>query len=176
MTTILCYFDSMITVRKERQTDNANVFDVVRSAFRTDKEARLVNLVRDHDHARISLVAEDEGVIVGYVLASPITLSPAVPLNCLAIGPVAVSPACQNEGIGSQLMESAIRHARDGDTDALFLLGHPDYYPRFGFGPTHINNEYGATDAFMALELRVDCLRNISALARYVEEFSAVGA
>lgn len=166
----------MVDIRDEQDVDQPRVFDVVRAAFRTDKEARLVNLTRERQHNRISLVAEADRLVIGYVLATPLSFRPTVPLNCLAIGPLAVFPDWQCKGVGSNLMEGVIQRARDEGVDALFLLGDPDYYPRFGFAATHIDNEYGATDAFMALELRPGCLHDVRALAIYVDEFSEVGA
>jgi putative acetyltransferase len=166
----------MVQLRDEQSSDRSGVLDVVRSAFPTNTEARLVDLVRDRDHSRIRIVAEDHEDIVGFVLATPLSFDPPVMLNCLAIGPVAVRPDRQNAGIGSQLMRRAIEQAKAIGVDALFLLGHPAYYRRFGFAQTHIGNEYGAADSFMALELTAGCLSGIRAVARYVAEFSEVEA
>ena len=169
--------DKQIHLRPEQVGDRAQISELVRRAFdNRAEEPNLVDLIRERGNARLATVAEDAGVLVGYVLASPLNLVPRSPLNCLAIAPVAVIPERQGEGIGSQLIHHAIDLARDDGIDALFLLGHPSYYPRFGFAPTHIGNEYGATDAFMALELRKGCLDGISATAKYVKEFSDVGA
>ena len=60
--------------------------------------------------------------------------------------------------------------------DALFLLGDPSYYSRFGYQQSHIGNEYGATDAFQHLELRPECLNCVEGTAYYVKAFSDVGA
>lgn len=166
----------MFQLRDEQTSDRIAVFEVVRSAFGTDKEARLVDLVRDRDHARIAIVAEQGQEMVGFVLATPLGFDPPISPYCLAIGPVAVRAENQNDGIGSLLMRKAIEQATADGVDALFLLGHPAYYPRFGFRPTHIRNEYGATEAFMALELSTGCLSGIDALAKYVHEFAEVGA
>ncbi len=166
----------MIILRPEQPSDRPLVFEVVERAFGKPKEAELVDLIRDRGNSRIALVAYDEASMVGYLLASPISFDPANTLNCLAIGPLAVMPERQGEEIGSKLMRQAIHMASEQGVDAIFLLGHPSYYPRFGFAPTHITNEYGATDAFMALELRDGCLDGLNALAKYVSEFSEVGA
>lgn len=164
----------MINLRAEAPADQTEIFDVVRQAFGRTDEARLVNLIRERGNSRLATVACDEDSIVGYVLASPLSLIPSNALSCLALGPVAVLPERQGEQIGAKLMRHAIQLATEQHVDALFLLGHPSYYPRFGFSPTHIANEYGATDAFMALELRDGCLNGLSALAKYVAEFSEV--
>ncbi len=166
----------MITLKPETPTDQAELFQVVRQAFNQAKEAQLVDLLRARGNARLATVAKDQQCIVGYVVASPLSLIPTAKLTCLAIGPVAVLPQRQGEGIGSRLMQHVIRTATTQNVDALFLLGSPGYYQRFGFAPTHIANEYGASDAFMALELQPQALRDVSALARYVGEFAEVGA
>ena len=142
-------------------------------------EPRLVTLIHQRGHARLGTVAQAEH-LVGYVLASPLALEPAPgdqppDLTCLGIAPLAVRPEMQRQGVGSALMTRIIERARDAGTDALFLLGNPGYYRRFGFRSTHIGNEYGATDAFMALELAAGCLGRVRATARYVGEFAETG-
>ena len=166
----------MINLRPEEPSDQPEIFEVVERAFGKRTEAELVDLIRERGNSRIALVAQDEGSIVGYVLASPISFEPQNQLNCIAIGPVAVMPERQGEAIGSKLMHQAIQTASEQSVDAIFLLGHPSYYARFGFAPTHIENQYGATDAFLALELSSGCLDGLNALATYVSEFSEVGA
>ena len=114
-------------------------------------------------------------------MASPITLvhepgaQPTSELHSLAVAPLSVVPDRQAEGIGGSLMRHLIATARDERVDVLFLLGHPAYYPRFGFAPTHIGNEYGATDAFMSLELTAGSLEPVRAVARYVATFQDIG-
>jgi putative acetyltransferase len=166
-----------LLLRPESAHDHGAIFDLVRRAFgNRETESKLVDLIRDRGNARLATVAEEQGELVGYVLGSPLTLDPRAPLKCIGIGPVAVIPQRQKDGIGSQLMRHAIQLATDAGVDALFLLGHPAYYPRFGFRATHIRNEYGATDAFMQLELRAGCLDGVEATAKYVSEFAEVGA
>ena len=165
----------MINLRLEQPSDQPQIFNVVERAFGKPKEAKLVDLVRVRGNSRIAVVAHDDNSMVGYVLASPISFEPTNTLNCLAIGPVAVVPERQGEEIGAKLVRRAIQLATEQKFDAIFLLGHPSYYPRFGFAPTHIANEYGASDAFMALELHDGCLEGLDATAKYVSEFAEVG-
>jgi len=165
-----------VAIRPERADDHTAVEVVHLSAFDGPGEAKLVALLRAGGKDRIAQVACIEGDVVGHVVASPISLSPDPGLSCLGIGPIGVLPKWQGHGIGSLLMNSVIRQSSGDGVDALFLLGHPAYYQRFGFSTTHIANEYGVTDPFMALELRRDCLRDVEALAQYVPEFGEVGA
>jgi putative acetyltransferase len=164
-------------IRPETHDDADAIRVVVADAFDgRHEEPALVDAIRDHGRSIISLVALVDRRIVGHVLATRITLVPDMRLRCLGIGPLAVGKRWQGEGIGSALMGEAIAAARAIATDALFLLGDPAYYARFGFRSTSIRNEYGASDAFMALVLAEGCLDGIGALATYVPEFRDSGA
>ena len=121
----------------------------------------------------LSAFAADE--LVGHVLLSPIQIEPSVALHCLGIAPLSVLTRLHGQGVGSALMHRAIEESRALSVDAIFLLGAPAYYRRFGFQRTHIGNEYGATDAFMALELEKARLAGIEGIARYVGAFSDTG-
>jgi putative acetyltransferase len=184
--------DTLI-LRAETAADLPEVLQLVEKAFGPEsEEPRLVELIHRRGHARLGTVAQTDR-LVGYVLATPLALDPGpglppVELSCLGIAPLAVLPEMQGMGIGSKLMWSLIEQAAGHDfgeagsdadggdaIDALFLLGGPGYYARFGFRPTHIGNEYGATDAFMALELTGGCLQRVVATARYVSEFAEAG-
>jgi putative acetyltransferase len=177
-----------LTLRAETSADLPQVLQLVGDAFGSGSdEPRLVELIHQRGHARLGTVAQTDRLI-GYVLASPLSLyselgRPPLDLCCLGIAPLAVLPEMQGRGIGSKLMRHIIEQARGEDrrddrgkaVDALFLLGSPAYYSRFGFRSTHIANQYGATDAFMALELTDGCLQRVIATARYVSEFSEAG-
>jgi len=171
----MLHLQPMIELRTETLSDKSKVFDVVERAFGRPDEAELANLVRDRGNSTIAQVALDDDSIVGYVLASQISFEPSNNLHCIAIGPVAVVPESQGAGVGSKLMRHTIHLATVHGFDAVFLLGNPSYYSRFGFTRTHIANEYGATDAFMALELRDGSLQGVVAKAKYVGEFSEIG-
>jgi len=116
-------------VRDEAPGDHAVVHAVVCAAFDQPDEARLVDRLRDDGDAALALVAEDGGQIVGHVLLSTMT----APFAALALAPVSVSPARQGAGIGSLLIREAIRRAREMGCAAIFVLGDPEYYQRFGF-------------------------------------------
>ena len=163
-------------IRPEIAEDRAKINDVVTAAFGRADEAQLVDLIRQRDQALVSLVAEFEGDVIGHVMISPITLSSRSAGAYGGLAPVSVLPSTQNQGVGSALMRGAIARAKDLGLRALFLLGHPNYYPRFGFEPSHIDNEYGATDAFMHLELVPGALDGVTGLAKYVDAFAEVGA
>ena len=108
----------------------------------------------------LSLVAEDDGQVVGHVLLSYVGLEGAS-RRLLELGPISVLPARQRAGIGSRLVREALRIADARGEPLVLVLGHPGYYPRFGFRPA---SELGITppdpeipdDAFMAIPLRAD--------------------
>jgi putative acetyltransferase len=117
-------------VRDARPGDFDAIRSLLRAAFGGDAEARLVELLRADGAAEIELVAEDEsGTIAGHILFSPI----AAPLLALALAPLAVLPGRQRSGIGSALIADGHERARARGWQAVFVLGEPDYYRRFGF-------------------------------------------
>jgi putative acetyltransferase len=168
-----------IEIRQETPEDSGAIRDVVRSAFPSDVEARLVDLLRARGKASISLVASHGNRIVGHALFSPITI-----VTCpdgfrgLGLAPVAVQPEFQNQGIGSNLIREGLAQCREGSYDVVVVLGHPRYYTRFGFMTASsygLENEYGAVDAFMVLALKEDALGNVKGLVRYAPEFRETG-
>jgi putative acetyltransferase len=124
------------TVRRERPEDREQVFRVNVLAFEDDTEAKLVDLVRPIARPLVSLVASLEGRIVGHILFTPVTVEnttkPVVPM---ALGPMAVVPEHQRGGIGSSLVYAGLEECEAAGADAIFVVGHAEYYPRFGFEP-----------------------------------------
>ena len=116
-------------IRPETPADHAAIRAVVFAAFARPDEADLVDQLRHDGDATISLVAEAEGEIIGHVLLSPMT----APFAALGLAPLSVLPAHQQHGVGSALMHAAIAQARTASAAAIFLLGDPAYYRRFGF-------------------------------------------
>lgn len=163
-------------IRPESPADHQKIHAVVSAAFGRADEARLVDLIRQRDQALVSLVAEIDGEVVGHVMISPVTVSSQSAQAYGGLAPLSVLPSSQHQGVGSDLMRQAIASAKDLGLAALFLLGHPGYYPRFGFQASHIDNEYGATDAFMHLELVRGSLNGVAGVAKYVDAFAELGA
>lgn len=118
-----------LAIRPEAAADGAAVHALHCAAFPTPAEADLVAALHEAGEVMFSLVAEQQGGIVGHVLLSRV----AGPFGCLALAPVAVDPGRQRQGIGRQLIEAAIAEAEDGGWRAIFVLGAPAYYTRFGF-------------------------------------------
>jgi len=166
----------MVLIRPERPEDADAVRAVHRAAFDTDAESRLVDHLRDRGEAVVSLVAEVEGAVVGHVLFSPVSL--VAPSGCregLGLAPLAVLPAHQRGGVGSALVREGLATCEKRGGAFVVVLGHPAYYPRFGFrraGEVGLANEYGADEAFMVLELRPGALPAEGGLVKYGPAFA----
>lgn len=124
----------MIALRPERPSEQGAVFAIHAAAFETDLEARLADKLRADGDVLLSLMALDGDETVGNLILSPMTAdADGEPIKVAAVGPIGVLPDRQGEGIGSALMRAGIEWARGEDFTAIFLLGNPDYYGRFGF-------------------------------------------
>jgi putative acetyltransferase len=124
-----------VIIRPERTEDAAAIRAVNVAAFPTSAEADLVELIRASDHfvPDLSLVAEDpHGRVVGHIVMSHVGIA-GNPEPVLALAPMAVVPECQNQGIGSALVRAALDAAEARDESLVIVLGHPWFYPRFGF-------------------------------------------
>lgn len=169
----------MIVVRPEEAKDRKAVRLVNEQAFGRIDEARLVQALRDRQKVILSLVAEVDGRVVGHLLFSPMTVdSESGSFKVAALGPMAVLPGYQRRGIGSQLIRQGLDRLRRAGYAAVIVLGHSDYYPRFGFAPASrygISCPYDAPDdSFMALELQPGSLSGHAGRAVYQPEFDGV--
>lgn len=143
-------------VREENCDDVAAVRHIVIAAFGQEDEADLVDGLRASEDAVISLVAEENGEIVGHVLFSKLV----APEQCIALAPVSVTPARQKQEIGSRLIREGLDRARKDGWHGAFVLGEPGYYTRFGFelsAAEKFETEYPQA-YFMALSLTENAL------------------
>jgi len=165
-----------LQIRPEQPGDQPAIRQVNEQAFGQPNEANAVDLIRARGHASLSIVATHDDQIVGHILFSPIALEPSKDgMQVLGIGPLAVRPDFQRTGIGSRLMRAGLWACRQRGADAVILVGHTEYYPRFGFQPARdfgLSSDYGDGAAFMALELKPGALEVVKAKARYVPEFA----
>ncbi len=165
-------------IRAEEERDWAAVHVLNASAFETPAEADLVNVLRVQAQPVVSLVAEHAGSVVGHLLFSPVTLSDHVGVNIMGLAPMAVAPSHQRRGIGSALVRAGLERCRALGVGAVVVLGHPEYYPRFGFSPGvrfGIRSEYEVPDeAFMVAELQPGFLRGASGTIQYHAAFKNV--
>lgn len=165
-----------MNIRPERPEDIEAIRHVTHEAFdHRNAEVKLVDLLRERGELTLSLVAEDRGEIVGHVAFSPMNIDSApASFKALGLGPISVLPAHQRKGIGSALMREGLAHCAAMGYDTVLLLGHTEYYPRFGFQPASafgISSDYDAGDHFMALPLREGALNDVHGKAHYVRAF-----
>ena len=167
----------MFTVRLEQPGDEPGIREVNEEAFGEPLEARLVDALRGTPDY-LSLVATIADRVVGHILFTPIVIEPLVDRRIAGLAPMAVRPGHQRSGIGSQLIRAGLEECRRSGYSAVVVLGHPEYYPRFGFVPAHtfgLSCEFPSPpEAFMALELVDSSLSGLSGLVRYRSEFSAL--
>jgi putative acetyltransferase len=163
-----------VEVRRERADDLEAVREVIRQAFGQDDEARLVDALRAGGYSRLSLVAVEGECVVGHVLFSDLPIvTPGGTLPGLALAPLAVRPAHQRRGFGSRLVREGLRACAEAGHRIVVVLGHPDYYPRFGFSAQLAERLKApfSGPAFMALELVPGALTGVTGEVRYPPPF-----
>ncbi|PEW99771.1 GNAT family N-acetyltransferase [Bacillus cereus] len=173
----------MVTIRQEQKNDYRKTEEVVQQAFLNEefsdeKEHELVKRIRECDAfiPELSLVAVDEG-IVGHILLSKITIEQdGTSVESLALAPVSVARGHQKKGIGGKLIGAALEKAKELGYGAVVVLGHPEYYPKFGFKKAsewNIKAPFEVPDeVFMVMELRENALEGVEGVVQYSSAFA----
>lgn len=171
----------MIVIRSERKEDLEAIHEVNRLAFGQEDEALLVQRIRDSSHfiPELSLVASREGQIVGHILFSLIEIEGQHSNKpVLSLAPMAVHPDFQKQGIGSKLVREGLKKCRQLGYAVVIVIGHPNYYPRFGFIPARqkgLEAPFPVPDeAFMVLELVPNALAELKGTVKYPPEFDGM--
>jgi putative acetyltransferase len=144
-----------VITRPERPEDEAAIRAVVETAFGRAAEAELVDRLRQDGEILVSLVAELDGEVVGHILFSRLASDQGMALAQL--GPLAVEPSRQGRGIGAALARAGLDACRQIGLDGVVVLGHPSYYPRFGFSPeaaVALVSPFSGRPSYMALALK----------------------
>jgi predicted N-acetyltransferase YhbS len=164
-------------IRREKEEDFKSIYEINEQAFKQKDESELIERIRNNKNfiPELSLVAEENGKIVGHILFSKIKIIGEKEYESLVLAPMAILPELLRKGIGGRLIKEGLNKARELGFDSVIVLGHKDYYPRFGFEraskwdikcPFEVPNE-----AFMAIELNVGALANKSGIVEYPKEF-----
>ena len=167
-----------VAIRTEKSEDQALIYNLLSQAFGQEDEAILVNKLRN-DPAFIpslALVAEQDNQIIGHLLFTKLDiLGKDQQHTSLALAPMAVLPAFQKQGIGTQLVHAGLKKAKALGYPSVIVLGHAAYYPRFGFQPASSWNIRApfevADEVFMGLELQKGALENVNGMVHYAKAF-----
>lgn len=164
-------------IRPERPSDVAQVRDVNTAAFGQPQEAELVDQLRRNCADAISLVADDHG-IVGHLMFTPVSLkSGDRKILGMGLAPMAVRPERQRQGVGSALVRHGLEMQRQRGCPFVVVVGHPEYYPRFGFERALLHGirsqwDGVAEDAWMVAIIDRQAMAGVSGVASYRDEFN----
>jgi predicted N-acetyltransferase YhbS len=152
------------TIRKEEEKDHKQIYEVNKLAFQQENESKLIEKIRKSENfiPELSIVAEIDNRIVGHILFSKIKM--------------AVIPEFQKRGIGSELIKKGIDKAKELGFDSIIVLGHKEYYPKFGFqraSKWNIKCPFEVPDdVFMAIELTEKAFEGAAGTVEYPDEFN----
>jgi putative acetyltransferase len=169
---------TMVTVRKEETKDSDAIRRVNDKAFENLAEGKVIDKIRSSDAEILSLVAEKEDKIVGHIFYSTAEIkSKNSTIRGMGLAPMAVLPEFQKQGIGKMLIQESLNMLRKEEHAFIIVLGHEDYYPKFGFEKA---SKYGIKcqwdgvpdEAFMIMNLDQEKMKGVTGLAKYRDEWN----
>jgi len=166
----------MFEVRDEKPEDYDAIRRVNELAFKGKSEADLVDALRDSGDDIISMVALQDDKVVGHILFSPVSIENGEDSNtAMGLGPISVLPEHQRQGIGSRLVKVGLGECKANGCPVVVVLGHPEYYPRFGFTPSKpLGIEWEKEvpeEVFMVVELEEGALEGVAGIVKYHAAF-----
>ena len=167
----------MLIIREESPKDINGIYEINKQAFEDESEAKIVNALREADELSLSLVAQINNQIVGHIAFSEVKIdSGTETYDAIGLAPMAILPEYQRQGYGSELVEKGLKILSERGHEIVVVLGHPDYYPKFGFNTT---DQYGIycefecpAEAFMIKELKQNSLKGIGGTVKFNPKFS----
>lgn len=171
-----------VHIRAEKKAESGTIYQLVALAFGQEDESRLIDLLRQDESfiPALSLVAIDRDTIIGHILFTQVNIVDQAGQShvSLALAPMAVLPNMQRKGIGGQLIRRGLEVAKELGYSSVIVLGHKDYYPKFGFEPAerwNIQTHYEVpSDYFMGLALVPGGLEGVSGMVQYSAPFSQI--
>jgi predicted N-acetyltransferase YhbS len=167
-----------VTIRHELPDDYHSITQLNDLVFGGKNEGELIINLRKTESFinELSIIAIHNDSIAGQILFYPVTIkSNGKMISTLALAPMAALPDCQRKGIGSKLVEYGLQKSRELGFESVIVLGHSEYYPRFGFKPANSWNIYSDFDVpdevFMAMELREGALADSAGKVLYPKEY-----
>ncbi|OIO03273.1 MAG: GNAT family N-acetyltransferase [Elusimicrobia bacterium CG_4_10_14_0_2_um_filter_56_8] len=169
---------SAVIIRAELKSDFDAIRKLNKKAFKGKNESKLIDAVRESSCfiPALSMVAVKDGVVVGHILFTPVRIkSPQTAVPALALAPMSVLPELQNRGIGTALVKKGLEESVKSGHKIVVVVGHPEYYPRFGFvaaGGKGLKLPFEAPEeVFMVLELARNALKDVSGEIEYPKAF-----
>jgi len=170
-----------IIIRQELKEDLARIKEINDLSFEQEDESKLVDKLRQKDQfiPELSLVAETDETVAGHIFFYPVKISsPNQKHTTLSLGPMSVLPQHQKKGIGRKLIKEGLKRAKDLEFRSVIVVGHPEYYPKFGFTKASrwsIKVPFEVPDeVFMALEIVEGELKDKPGIIEYPAEFMEV--
>jgi putative acetyltransferase len=165
-----------VIIRSERQADMAAIRHLNELVFGGPVEGSIVETLRAACPGVVSLVAVEEGRVVGHIFFSPVEVAGLAGIEAMGLGPMAVAPDRQRQGVGSALIARSLEELGRRGCALVVVLGHAEYYPKFGFVPASgygLRSQWDGVpdDVFMARILKADRARSASGVVRYRKEF-----
>ncbi len=167
----------MVLIRKQQSADIPQIREVNTRAFGQPDEADLVDKLRERCQDLVELVAVFGDEIIGHIVFSPATVEcEERTVTGAALGPMAVMPRHQRQGIGTKLVTSGVSLLQQNNCPFLVVIGHPDFYPRFGFRPASrfgVQCDWDVPDAvFMMMVLAEEEMQGVGGRVKFRPEFS----
>lgn len=165
-------------IRNETKTDIQEIRRLNNLVFTGSVEGTIVDAIRDRCPDALSLVAVEGAQIIGHIFFSPVAINGMKVIEAMGLGPMAVLPEYQRKGIGKALITKGIQELGKAWCTVVVVLGHAEYYPKFGFAPA---SRYGLKsqweeipdDVFMVIILNIEKIGMIGGIVRYRTEFEA---
>ncbi len=168
----------MTKIRFEKPEDIAFIHSVNEQAFGRVSEAKLVDTLRLACTDHLSLVADENGSIIGHLMFTPVVVTDGKQkTEGMGLAPMAVLPSRQRQGIGTQLVDIGLQILKEKGCPFVIVLGHPEYYSRFGFQAAsgcNIRTQWDGVpdEAFMILVMDHETMQNVSGVATFRDEFN----
>ncbi len=172
------YIGTIVTIREESKNDFSAIKQTNDKAFGQSKEGKVIDKIRKSDSQMLSLVAEINNTIVGHIFYSTAEIMHNdESIVGMGLAPIAVLPEYQKQGIGKRLINESLNIIKAQSVPFIIVLGHEDYYPKFGF---EIASKYGIKcqwddvpdEAFMIMILDKEKMSDIRGVAKYKDEWN----